>query len=153
MESIKYKLEEFMLLSNKIEGELGLNPNDFKVSKRVYEKGINSLSDILEIHKDLTKHLKVDWSGKWRTCNVRVGNYIAPDWSQVPSLMAKYWDKWNEMDSWTAHNEYQKIHSFRDFNGRVGRLIWLSRAINEGYDFSISFLHSYYYQTLRNYHG
>lgn len=150
---MKYELEEFMLLSNKIEGELGLNPNDFKVAKRVYEKGISSLGDILKIHKDLTKHLKVDWSGKWRTCNVRVGSYIAPDWSQVPSLMAQYWDRWDEMDSWTAHNEFVTIHPFVDRNGRISRLIWMSKAIEEGYDFSIPFLHKFYYQSLQHYHG
>ena len=143
-------LKQFMLESNQIERELRLNPNDFNVAKRVYEKGINSLNDILKIHKDLTKHLKVDWSGKWRNCNVYVGNYIAPQWYVVPELMAQYWKQFPDMDAWTAHNEFEKIHPFQDFNGRMGRLIWLSKAINEGYVFSILFLHAYYYQTLQH---
>lgn len=144
------KLEKFMLESNRIEGEDHLNPMDSVVAQAIYATGFNNLEDNLGTHKTLTHHLNEDWSGKWRTCNVRVGNWHAPDWSQVPSLMSQYWDKWEQMDSWTAHNEFVKIHPFQDFNGRMARLIWLYKAINEGYDFSIPFLHKYYYQTLKH---
>jgi Fic family protein len=147
------ELEQFMLESNRIENEPGLNPCDLEVAQNIYNNGFQELKDILVAHQNLTKHLNIDWSGKWRICNVRAGNYLAPDWSQVPELMAQYWKQFPNMDSWTAHNEYQKIHSFQDFNGRIGRLIWLSKAIKEDYDFQRSFLHHYYYQSLRHYHG
>jgi len=145
-------LETFMIESNKIEGENELNPNDLKVIKKVYKLGFKNFEDILKYHSMLTDHLNVNWSGKWRVCNVRVGNYVAPDWSQVPELMAQYWKQFPEMDSWTAHNKFIKVHPFVDRNGRMARLIWLSKAKYERYDFSIPFLHKFYYQTLEHYH-
>lgn len=144
------KLKKFMLESNAIEGEKGLNPLDQGIVEAVYIDGFRNLEELLGTHKSLTFHLKESWSGKWRNVNVRVGNYHAPDWTQVPSLMAQYWNKWDQMDSWTAHNEFEKIHPFQDFNGRMGRLIWLSKAVKEGYNFSIPFLQMYYYQTLKH---
>ena len=145
------QLSQFMLQSNEIEGEPGLNPNDVDVARAAC-LGFQTLDDILRAHKLLTEHLKVDWSGKWRKINVRVGRFVAPDWSDIPNLMKDFepYLKVELFDSWKSHNEFEKIHPFQDFNGRIGRLIWLSKAIKEGYNFSIPFLQKYYYQTLKN---
>ncbi len=149
--NIIQKLEQFMTESNIIEGFNGLNPLDSDIAQIIWLEGFKSLKEILGAHQGLTRHLNVDWSGKWRSCNVRVGNYYAPDWTQVPSLMTHYWNQFSHMDSYEAHNRFVKIHPMVDYNGRIARLIWLSKAKNEGYDFSISFLHKYYYQTLQQY--
>jgi len=142
------KLEKFMEESNKIEGENILNPQDYTVAQTAYIDGFLNLDEVTKIHGQLTNHLNAEWSGKWRKVNVRVGNFIAPDWFDVPELMNEYWAKFDDMNSWEAHNEFEKIHPFLDFNGRMGRLIWLSKAVKEGYNFSIPFLQKYYYQTL-----
>lgn len=144
------KYKQFMLESNRIENEDRINPSDIKAVEFAL-KGINKLSDILELHRLLGEYLNKDWVGKFRTCDVRVGSYAPPSYYIVPDLMQKYWNRFDWMDSWEAHTEFERIHPFRDLNGRTGRLIWLSKAIKGEYDFSISFLQAYYYQTLQRY--
>lgn len=140
--------KKFMLESNQIEGEDHLNPGDERAFKLALQ-GFEHENEILECHRILTEHLGVNWSGKYRDCNVRVGSYVAPKWQDVPKLMKEFIDNYHNWDSWETHNRFEKIHSFQDFNGRVGRLIWISKAIHESYDiFRVSFLRMYYYQTL-----
>lgn len=62
--------------------------------------------------------------------------------------MRAFWRTLPKLDAWEAHNRFQKIHPFEDLNGRTGRLIWLHKAIDEGYTGRIGFLHAYYYATL-----
>lgn len=145
------KYKQFMLESNRIEGEDRVNPDDMEAIIYALHTGIKTLTDICVIHGLLGKYLNVDWTGKFRTVNVQVGSEACPRHFMVVELMERYIEKFSLMDSWTAHNEFEKIHPFRDLNGRVGRLIWLSKAVDEGYDFQIPFLQMYYYQTLKEY--
>lgn len=138
---------KFMVESNKIEGENRLNPGDLEAIEYSL-KDVNSIQDILELHKLLGSYLNKSWVGRFRLCDVIVGNYRPPSVREVERLMKEYIGKLPYMNSWEAHNEFERIHPFRDLNGRVGRLIWLSKAIDEGYNFKLSFLHMYYYQTL-----
>jgi len=147
---MKDKYIAFMLESNRIEGEDRLNPGDIKAVKLALE-GINTIDDILRIHQVLGEYLQKAWVGKFRACNVRVGRYRPPHYKKVSELMDRFITDLVVMDSWEAHNEFERVHPFQDLNGRTGRLIWLSKAVNEGYDFSIPFLQAYYYQTLSIY--
>ena len=63
--------EEFMLESNRIEGEDRLNPGD-KDAYELSEAGVDTEEDILRLHLVLTKHLNVDWSGRYRDWRIRV---------------------------------------------------------------------------------
>jgi len=139
--------EMFMLESNCIEGEERLNPCDDDAIDLALT-GIETENDILSLHKLLGEYLNKSWVGKYRHVNVTVGRCVPPKWENVPLLMQDYVQRLPDMDSFTAHNAFEKIHPFRDLNGRVGRLIWLSKAIDEGYTFSMPFLQKYYYQTL-----
>ena len=85
---------------------------------------------ILKLHHIEMKGVMPD-SGKYRNVNVRVGNYICPDWKQIPKLMAEFVEwyahaKENlhpfELAS-LVHLKFVKIHPFRDGNGRMTRLL------------------------------
>lgn len=171
--------QKFMLESNTIErdkgeNETGLNPGDKIAFYMATNSELNERA-ILSIHKILTEHLNVDWSGKYRNCRVRVGDYIPePTLSTVVHLtkergftynkknakkvisgyvqkrMKHFVEKLPNYNSWQAYMEFENIHPFEDFNGRTGRLIWLSKAINEGYDFRLSFLEKLSLEDLRD---
>jgi len=161
--------ERFMRESNAIEGEFigspkefsrkvlfqppgRLNPGDEKAVMLAFRIGrIIKKEDILHLHSILGDYLKKDWVGKWREVNVTVGNYHPPLYDKVPELMEEYIKNFPEFDSWKAYNEFEKIHPFRDLNGRTGRLLWLSKAIDEGYSFQVSFERTYHYQNLGKY--
>ncbi|MBI3033823.1 Fic family protein [Candidatus Woesearchaeota archaeon] len=96
---------------------------------------------ILKWHYELFKDTKPDIAGKIREYLVRVGDYRAPDWQDVPTLL-------KELFSWycknkkimhplelaaRAHYKFEKIHPFGDGNGRVGRLIIAHILKNGGY--------------------
>jgi Fic family protein len=146
----KYSQEAmFMLQSNRIEGEDRLNPGDEEAIEYM-KLGLSSLQDILNIHTILGKHLKQPWVGRLRRVNVHVGDYAPPDHTRLLDLMQDYvqWYRLPIISSFEAHNEFELIHPFQDLNGRVGRLIWLSKALQEGYKYNIPFLQAYYYQVL-----
>ena len=144
--------QKFMLESNRIEGEDRLNPGD-ENAFNFARGGIDSIGDIRHLHLLLGGHPKADWVGGWRKVNVMVGVYRPPSATEVPALMMEYFVRFPDMDSYDAHNFFERIHPFQDLNGRVGRLIWLSKAMDEGYDFEIPFLQKYYYQTLARIEG
>ncbi len=109
--------------------------------------------DINKIHrllgKDMAKQNDIAL-GKFRNCDVRVGRWVAPSHGEVHSLMTEYCRAWGRMDAWTAHNRFEQVHPFEDGNGRVGRLLWLVKARESRWNFELSFLHQFYYDTLKH---
>ena len=145
--------EQFALDSNRIEGEGSITDNQTEavhfIKELSQEEGELTLRDLKMLHSLCFNHLKADWVGKWRDCQVFIGKHIPPAAIKVPELMEEYIKALPFYGSWEAHNTFEAIHPFQDGNGRLGRLIWLYKALREGeYDFSISFIHKYYYQTL-----
>lgn len=100
---------------------------------------------ILEIHRVAFSHL-YEWAGKWRTRNLNVGNFVPPDYSQVPTLMYSFTDQvkfWlHTAQSETeiahclayAHHKLVQIHPFLNGNGRTARLFTDLLCYLKGYE-------------------
>ena len=140
-----------MLESNTIEGEKRVNPGDIAAVKSALALPSIGKEELCHLHILLGDYLKQDWVGKFRTVNVRVGRFCPVDCCQLDLAMKEYLQVFPLLDSWEAHSKFEVIHPFRDLNGRVGRLIWLNKAVHEGYKFQVPFLQAYYYQTLYRY--
>jgi len=138
------KYTGFMLESNKIEGEPRLNPNDLDVMDYVINNGIHTEEDLHKVWNELTEHTGMEVG--YRRHDVRVGRHIPPGYHEVQGRMDNFFRMLPELTPFEAHNLYECIHPFEDFNGRTGRLIWLSKM--DPWSFSIPFLQMYYYQAL-----
>jgi fido (protein-threonine AMPylation protein) len=88
-------------------------------------------------HKRLAGHLFLDWAGRFRDVNVQVGAHIPPPYYEVPIHMRQFCDDLSarllhldqesvaicaEFLAWEDWR-FQWIHPFKDFNGRIGRVL------------------------------
>ena len=87
---------------------------------------------LLKWHQEIFEQTKQDISGKYREYLVKVGNYLAPDWQDIPKLMDEFVKYINNKEnskinpvelSAIVHYRFEKIHPFGDGNGRIGRLL------------------------------
>lgn len=93
---------------------------------------------ICRIHKDIAGSLFPDWAGRFRDVDVHVGQHTPPPFYEVPVNMRFYCDDLSirlsiikekkgikeiaELFAWIDWR-FQWIHPFKDFNGRVGRIL------------------------------
>ena len=90
-----------------------------------------SLDLIIKWHKEIFKESKSDIAGKRRDYLVKVGDYLAPDWQDLPKLLKEFFEWYNKNKNKIhpvelaarVHYKFVKIHPFGDGNGRIGRLI------------------------------
>lgn len=104
-------------------------------------------------------------AGGYRTENVRVGNlfetsYIPPDFAKVPRLMQDFLDTVNfstmpVLETFeevaVQHITFERIHPFKDGNGRAGRMILNQQLINRGLLPVVITKNSAYMQAFRQY--
>lgn len=90
-------------------------------------------------HRELAGALFPDWAGRFRDRNVQVGQHQPPPFYEVPVHMRLFCDDLAERLGHVQSGEpdlrmiaellavadgrFQSIHPFRDFNGRVGRIL------------------------------
>ena len=97
-----------------------------------------SLTSVLWIHSRIMFVLNRRIAGKWRECNVRVGNHIPTHWHNVPGQMSAWvWNEtfahekgWEEIKK--AHVRFETIHPFEDGNGRTGRMLMNWQRVKAG---------------------
>ncbi len=171
-----HKLERFMRESNAIEGELEdsfvmtpaqlkwgfpigkLNANDIEVAKIASHAALKNVNPdektLLHMHALVSQDSDLMYKGCWRGCDVTVGSFKPPRSYAIPNLMTDYLANWKNYDTFEAHAVFEKIHPFEDYNGRMGRLLWMWKALQKHdgwYTFSLPFLHRYYYETLQHF--
>jgi|GEM_PF-556326 len=93
---------------------------------------------ICKIHDDIAGSLFPKWAGRFRDINVQVGSHIPPPYYEVPVHVRLYCEDLavrlasaGDSKDIEKHSEtlayadwrFQWIHPFKDFNGRVGRIV------------------------------
>ncbi len=106
---------------------------------------------ILDIHKEGFGFIYPDWAGKFRAIDVTVGEYEPPHYSRVPELVKNLCDDLVErlkhvpaqgdqekflvetisLLAWFQHR-FVWIHPFKDYNGRLARLLTNLLTLNLG---------------------
>ncbi len=88
-------------------------------------------------HRELAGHLFPEWAGRFRTIDVKVGTLEPPAYYKVPILIQSFCDdlveRLRHVDEGNLPDiaeflawvdwQFQWIHPFKDFNGRIGRLV------------------------------
>lgn len=120
---------------------------------KLSEKQTNITSQLIrEVHNVGFGFIFPDWAGKFRTIDVTVGNYEPPHHSRIPELVKNLCDDLSERLShlpspeqeeqflaavisllaWFQHR-FVWIHPFKDYNGRVARLLTNLILFNLGF--------------------
>lgn len=149
---MKTDVIDFLQHSNWIEGVTDSDALDRAVKAWELMETVTVLTvgAILECHKILMQGCDLgmtpSWVGRFRTCNVRVGNHVAPPFDQVGRLMEQWLMNFSRVKTTRigdkvfsseakikkAHVAFEKIHPFQDGNGRVGRIIMNWQRMSEG---------------------
>ncbi|MEX2580840.1 MAG: DEAD/DEAH box helicase [Verrucomicrobiales bacterium] len=127
---LKYSEVAARLAGRIVEVAISLQNGDYQADERW-----DSLART--IHRDICSHLVPDWAGEFRDLDVRVGTHEPPPHWKVPVEMAEFTQgveaRWQYLlgdDDGLLHetlawieSRFLAIHPFKDFNGRVVRLL------------------------------
>ncbi|MBI2314760.1 Fic family protein [Candidatus Daviesbacteria bacterium] len=119
---------------------------------KLSEKKIKITPELIQdIHKVGFGFIFPDWTGKFRTVDVTVGDYEPPHYSKIAVLVKNLCDDLEErlkhipsikdeeqflaevisLLAWFQH-QFVWIHPFKDYNGRIARLLTNLLVLNYG---------------------
>lgn len=163
-------IDRFIAESNRIEG-YSQEQYDIHKQRSAYFRFLSlpevKVSDIVTLARTL-QSLTAIWPGEPLVpelrsrigMNVRVGNHIAPlggpeirkELKKLLKLASELsYDSKQGNNPYDIHIAYEQLHPLTDCNGRTGRALWAWQMYRLGYEFKLTFLHMFYYQTLRKF--
>lgn len=152
-ERVSEESEEYASTTRFIESSFGIKsyaelaPHVAKGVERVMASLLNKSSAellitpefICTLHRDAFEGLFPDWAGQYRDRNVTVSRYTPPPYYEMPLLVRQYCEDLEARLSGLgpappitniliealafAEGRFLSIHPFRDFNGRVARML------------------------------
>lgn len=144
-------LEHFVRESNAIEG-ISRDPteDELRASQRALDLPEVSVKSLGEFQAIVAPdHPLREYEGM----NVQVVDHIAPPGG--PNILRVYQVILRRANSgadpWKTHIAFETLHPYMDGNGRTGRILWAWQMKTAGRNpFALTFLHRWYYDTLRN---
>lgn len=138
----------FVTESNHIEGIETVTDEEIKATRDFVTKNTITIPDLCELVSVYQPGTVLrDRVG----LDVRVGGYFPPRGG--PAILTQLGEVLEHWDPYWTHVRYELLHPFTDGNGRSGRALWLHRMIKGIGWPRLSFLHTFYYQTLANVEG
>ena len=112
------------------------------IEKQAEKKHITH-EDVLRLHAIIAGNVMDQGeAGRYRSIQVRVGNFVPPPPQDVSGLMFELLEWWNTnaakltpvLSSAIVHYRFEAIHPFADGNGRTGRALALWELYRRGFD-------------------
>jgi len=132
---VTFPIEEYIRESNAIEDVYSDDAAEDSCAAYEYLRQHESLTHqrVKKTHEIILQNRQPDIAGEYRAVNVRVGGDLPPDPADVESRMNSLLadEPETSLDAIEWHIDFEKIHPFRDGNGRVGRLIYVWHCLEQ----------------------
>jgi hypothetical protein len=139
---------DFVIESNKIEG-IFRKPTEEEIEEHDRFVGLQFVS-VWDLERFVSVYQPGAVIRDSKGLDVIVGNYIPPKGTpNMSRLVQSILDNSEYKTPHEVHVEYETLHPFTDGNGRSGRALWAWHMMKTVGNYKLGFLHTFYYQTLK----